>query len=339
MKKGVWAVVAVVLVAGAVVIGLWQGGVFDGDGELVHVTAVMPYIPNSEWTGFYAASIQGFYEDEGLDVEFVYTTEGGFGAIKQVVAGEADLGYAASDSVILARSQDLPVIAVYQPEKNNQFCLIVKKDSGYAGPGDLSGTTIAITGAGGPVHIAAQAMLTDAGVELATVSFVPVGGQLIPALTEGRADAIAGYLFSDVMLESMGVDVDIWYTDDFIGNYAVTSVITDEAMIASDNAEGRDIVKRFVRATDKGWKYAIANPESAVDSYIQTFAPEAEAYRDVELEYWRRLVADVYEGDDLASFGNIVPSTWNRASQILFDLGITEVEVEPSAAYVTDFLP
>ena len=339
MKKVVWIIGSTVVVAIAVLVGLWLVGVFEGNGELVHITAVMPYIPNSEWTGFYAASIQGYYEDEGLDVEFIYTTEGGFGAIKQVVAGEADVGYAASDSVILGRSQGLPVVAVYQPEKNNQFCLIVKTDRGFKGPGDLAGSTIAITGAGGPVHIAALAMLTDASVDTDTISFVPVGAELIPALTEGRADAIAGYLFSDVMLEGMGVDVQIWYTDDYIGNYAVTSVITSEEMIAAGNDEGRDAVSRFVRATDRGWKYAIENPETAVDQYIETFAPEAEAYRDVEVEYWNRLVSDVYEGNDLATLGDIEETTWIRAEEILYDLGIIDVHVDPASAYSTDFLP
>jgi len=341
MKKKRWLIglsTVVVAVAG-VLIGLWLSGAFGPGQDLVHVTAIMPYIPNSEWTGFYAASIQGYYEDEGLDVEFDYTTEGGFGAIKQVVAGQADVGYAASDSVILARSQDLPIVAVYQPEKNNQFCLIAKVERGFSGPGDLAGTTIAITGAGGPVHVAALAMLTDAGVDPDTVSFVPVGGELIPALTEDRADVIAAYLFTDVMLETMGVDVDIWYTDDYVGNYAVTSIVASEGMIAAGNSDGRSIVDRFVRATDKGWKYAIEHPETAVDEYIETFAPEAEAYRDVELEYWDRLVANVYVGSNLATLGDIVPSTWNRASQVLYDLGITETRVDPSGAYTTDFLP
>jgi NitT/TauT family transport system substrate-binding protein len=337
-RSRLWlAVGAVAALAAAVVLILWATGVLwpgDTEPELEQVTAIMAFIPNSEWMGFYTAINQGYYADEGLEVEMTYTTEGGFGAVKQVVAGQAVFGYAAGESVILARSQGIPIVAVYQPDRNCQFNLITLQSSGYAGPGDLEGKTVAITGAGGPVDIGARAMLTAAGVDLDTVSFVPVGSGLIPALTEGEADAIAALIFHEVLLDSMDVDYNVWYARDYVGNYGISSIVATEETIRNDP----DLVERFVRASHRGWQYAMDHPVKMVDMYIEEFNPEAQDFRDVELEFWERLVEEQFLRG-VPGLGKIVPELWKTGMQVLLDMGAIETPIDLSEAYRTQFAP
>jgi len=335
VKRSFWAVGAVVVAAAVVILALWATGVLWPErGELDHVTAIMAFIPNSEWLGFYTAIHQGYYADEGLEVEMTYTTEGGFGAVKQVVAGQADFGYAGGESVILGRAQGLPIVAVYQPDRNCQFNLITLKDSGYKGPADLAGKTVAITGAGGPVDIGARAMLAAAGVDLDSVAFVPVGSGLIPALTEHQADAIAALIFHEVLLDDMGVDYNVWYARDYVGNYGISSIVATEDTVKAHP----DLVKRFVRASHRGWLYAMEHPVEMVDMYVREFNPEAQEYRDVELRFWERLVDEQFL-KGIPGMGKIMPELWETGMRVLLDMGAIEKPIDLSQTYRTQFAP
>ncbi len=336
-KRGVLLVVAacVVVVGGA--LGIYFG-LFFGGGT---VTAIMPFLAGLEWSGFYAAqnpneayySSSGFYAQEGLDVELTYTTQGGYGAVQQVAAGQADFGYAAADSVILGRSRGLPVVAVYHPERANLFSVIVREDSGIRQPEDLAGKTIAIPGPGSPSDIAARAMLSAEGVDLDSIEFVPVGGGLVSSLSERTADAAAGYIITEIVLEGMGVPIRVFYARDYVGEYGGTALITTEDMIE----KRPELVREFVSATDKGFEFAIGHPEVVVDAFIAS-NPDAEEYREVEERFWGRLVNEVYKGYDSA-FGALDMDRWQQTMETLLELGVIDQPVEVEDAFTTEFLP
>src|SRR3989338_9893170 len=95
---------------------------------LKEVTAIMTFIASSEWLGFYAADLKGYYAAEGLKVNLEYTDQGGFAAIKQVVSGNATFGYATGDTIITGRVQGLPIVALTQQGQADEFGIIYKKD-------------------------------------------------------------------------------------------------------------------------------------------------------------------------------------------------------------------
>ena len=47
----------------------------DELSELTHIRLPMGYIPNVQYAPFYAAVQQGFYSEEGLEIEFDYSFE------------------------------------------------------------------------------------------------------------------------------------------------------------------------------------------------------------------------------------------------------------------------
>jgi len=338
-----WTTIGIVVVAFVVLLAPWkEGWIWQGEKEFEggEVTAMMPYIKNSEWCGFYAALLPvstnpgstSFYEQQGLDVTMEYTSEGGYGAIKLLAAGQADFAYAGADAVLLARAEGLPVVAVYQPEKNNLFGLLVPTDSGITEPADLAGKTIAIIGVGSPATIAAKTILTTAGVNLDDIEFVPMGAGIVGGLAEGQADAAAGYIIHELILRSMGIEHMAWHAQDYAENYGVTSIVTTEEMIEKHP----DVVQRFVDATHEGWKIAVADPQGTVDACIEAFYPEGADYRDMEVEYWERLVNEVYEAPR-ADLGVIYPELWARTHDVLLDLGVLDEAVDVERAYTTRF--
>ncbi|MFH1294866.1 MAG: ABC transporter substrate-binding protein, partial [Candidatus Aenigmatarchaeota archaeon] len=136
----------------------------------------LPFLPGVNFMPFYVAAQQGFFEDEGFpEIEFEHIPDG-YAPILKVASGEADFGFASITAVLHARAQGLPVVSIYQPERHNMFSIIVLAGSDIEGLEDMEGNKIAISGFNSPPHIAAMAMLWQAGVEFDEETFVAVGG-------------------------------------------------------------------------------------------------------------------------------------------------------------------
>jgi NitT/TauT family transport system substrate-binding protein len=303
--------------------------------KIEKVTAIMSFIPSSEFVPVYFAVTNGYYAEEGLDVKVEHTAEGSFSAIKQVAAGSVNFGYAvAGGSVILARSQDIPVVSVYQHEHNDLFGIITKNSSNITKPSDFVGKTIAMPGAGSPPDISVKAILKNSGVDYNQVKIVSVGGALIPTILQDKSDAIAGYIIHELILEAEGVPYSVMYPKDYSANLVTGTIITNEDMIENNP----ELVEKFVRATAKGLRYAIDNPEKAVDSYIKNFNPDAEKDRALEMGYWNRIVNEVIEPSKF-KLGDIDKNQWTTTQDTLFNIGVIDKKTDLSKAYTTEFLP
>ncbi len=327
--------VVILIVAAAVMLSGNKPTTTSEQAKPEKVTAIMPFIASSEFVPVYTAVTNGYYAEEGLDVKVEHTAEGGFSAIKQIAAGNVEFGYAISGgSVILARSQNIPVVSVYQVEHNNLFGVISKKDLNITKPEQLVGKKITIIGPGSPPDIAVKAILKNSGVDYNKVELIPVGGASIPTFLQGKADAIAGYIIHELILDAEKVPYNVMYPRDYNANFVTGTIATREDVIKNNP----ELVKKFVRATAKGLKYAIDNPEAAVDSYIKNFNPDAEKDRALEMGYWTRIVNEVIEPSKF-KLGNIDKNQWTATQDTLFNIGVIDKKTDLTKAYSTEFLP
>ena len=329
-KKIIGALIAVVVVAAAV---FAAGCVGPTDGE--QVTVMMSYLPAMGFSSFYCASDQGYYADEGLDVTIQHSSEGSMGPIKQVGANNIEFGMASGDPLIIARSKGTPVVYIYEVEQVNPFLVIALKDSGISKPENLLGKTVAIPGAGGPQQIITEAILLKSGLDYHNVTFVPMAGQETAALLEHKTDAMAGHIFNLYLLKSMGKggDLNVIYGRDY-ANMVGNGVITNEKTLN----ENPELVKKFVRATDKGFKFAMDNPEKAVDIYIKNWAPQYADKRDFQLGFWKELINETYQPDEYPP-GQMRGEQWTVTQDVLYDLGMIDHKIDLNKAYTTEFVP
>jgi len=324
------ALVVVAVIAVVVALPLLGAGTQSGEEKVV---AMMPFYVYSEWLGFYTAELNGYYAEEGLDVEFQYTDSGGFGPVKHVVAGTVDFSYIGSDSLLIARDQGNPIVAVYQAEHGDQFGLIYDK-SKTSTPADLIGKKIAVPGPNSPPEISAKAILMENGISPDEVEFVYLGNGVIPAMLTEEVDAVAGIIIHELILEAEGVDIGVWYASDYGMGLGTTSVITSEKTLS----ERPELVRKFLRATKKGWAYAMDNPEEMTNRYIAELNPDGEGFKEIELGYWVRLTDEVYKPDEFG-LGEFIPKRWQNTSDILLKLELIEKQADLDGAYTTEFLP
>ena len=120
----------------------------------------------------------------------------------------------------------------------------------------------------------------------------------------------------------------IWPGDYGIHMYGHTLITTDRMI-----AENPDLVTRFLRATLRGWREAIEDPEAAV-AIILKYARE----KDSELQtlMMEASVPLIHNGED--RIGWMRAEVWQGMHQILLDQRILPGAVDPDKVYTMEFL-
>ena len=116
--------------------------------QLEKVTMVLDWTPNTNHTGLYVAQAQGFFEEQGLDVDIIQP--GDAGADQLVASGKADFGISYQEGITLARTQGVPIVSIAAIIQHNTSGFAAPKEKGIASPKDFEGKTYG--GWGSPIE-------------------------------------------------------------------------------------------------------------------------------------------------------------------------------------------
>jgi ABC-type nitrate/sulfonate/bicarbonate transport system substrate-binding protein len=126
--------------------------------------------------------------------------------------------------------------------------------------------------------------------------------------------------------------LDMLYLKDFSEklDYYTPVLTTNETMIK----EKPEIVKAFVGATAKGYKYAIDNPDLAAEILIK-------AVPDINQELVRasqKWLSPKYQ-DDALRWGEQKKAVWDNYADWLTEHKLLEKKLDSDAAFTNQFLP
>ena len=93
-----------------------------------------------EFGGFYESKINGQYAKAGLAVELV---EGGAGTpvVQMVASGQADIGVAAADDVIIAQERGMDIVGIFAVYQNSPLGVMVHSSKKYQSFTELMNST------------------------------------------------------------------------------------------------------------------------------------------------------------------------------------------------------
>ncbi|MBN9622019.1 MAG: ABC transporter substrate-binding protein [Actinobacteria bacterium] len=109
----------------------------ESGGGTQTVSFQLDWTPNTNHTGLYVAQEKGLYEKAGINLEILPYSEGSADTL--IGAGKADCGISFQENIpiaVAAGSSEKAVLPILQHEAN---ALIVKEDSEFKSPKDLSG--------------------------------------------------------------------------------------------------------------------------------------------------------------------------------------------------------
>jgi NitT/TauT family transport system substrate-binding protein len=151
------------------------------------------YIPAATWLPAWVAKDTGIFERHGLDVSLAVIQN--IGLLPGTVGKQFDIAPATPPDLINAAAKGLNVVGVaggwVETASRRSVEIIVRKDSGIAGPQDLKGKLIASVALGSLIHVSTLYWLKQSGVDPNTIRAVEVPFPNMPdQLKAGRLDAV-----------------------------------------------------------------------------------------------------------------------------------------------------
>ncbi len=299
-------------------------------GQLLDVSLRLPWIINSQFAGPYAALNQGFFRDEGLNVTI---NPGGpdINSITLVAAGTDTFGLHDMGSLLLARSQGIPLIAAATFFQKHPGGVMALASSGIKTLKDFEGKTIGFQ-EGGPWMLT-KAMLEANGVDLNSMKQVAVGFDLSPLYT-GQVDLFTVYATNEPLIaKAAGYDTVVFLPYD----YGIET--SSEALFTTDSylKDHPEVVCGMVRAIRKGWEWAVKNPDKAVD-YIMAAGGES-LNRDAEMGQLNAQLAHLMTPDtDANGIGYMTKARWQTTEDVLREQGALDKDVDVTQVFTTQCL-
>ncbi|MGI9302341.1 MAG: ABC transporter substrate-binding protein, partial [Gammaproteobacteria bacterium] len=236
----------------------------------------MNWTADSAHLGFAIAQKNGYYTDEGLDVE-LEEGRGSAVAAQMVATGQADLGYADAGAVLNVASKGAPIKIISTIWKSGQFGIQFLESSGIEKPKDLVGKKLAVPPGSAMVPLVAVFLKAN-GIAESEVEIVSAAqNATLGLLTSGGVDATAETPENVVVpLAAQGIKAgNMYFYTNGVPLVSLSLVAREDKLAANP-----DLYKRFIKATLKGWQEAMNSPEAAVDALKEIF-PETQNTTDV----------------------------------------------------------
>jgi len=300
------------------------------------LTLQLKWVTQAQFAGYYVAKEKGFYDEAGLDV----TIKAGGPDINpsQVIAGGgADVVLDWMPSALATREKGVPLVNIAQPFQKSGMMLTCRKDTGITKPEDFKGKTLGVWFAGNEYPflswMSTLGLSTAGGPDGVTV--LKQGFNVDPLLQK-QADCISTMTYNEYwQVIDAGLSADqlvvFPYEDQGVatledGIYTLESSLKDPAMV--------DKLARFVKASMKGWDWAVANPDEAAMIVLANDETGAQTEK-----HQKRMMGEIAKlvGSNPKGTGYLDPAAYDRTVKILLAGGSDPViSKAPEGAWTHD---
>lgn len=231
------------------------------------LTLILDWFINPDHGPIIVAQEKGFFAAQGLEVEIIPPADPS-DPPKLVAAGRADLAVSYQPQLHLQVHEGLGLVRVGTLVATPLNCLLVLADGPVKSIADLKGGKLGFS-VGGVEEALLGAILGRHGMTLEDIELVNVNWSLSPSLMSGQVDAVIG-AYRNFELNQMaieGVPGRCFYIEE-------EGVPAYDELIYVARAEGldRDLIARFLAATELATQFIVNNPESSWDIFRGTAA-------------------------------------------------------------------
>ncbi len=266
-----------------------------------------------QFAGYYAAQAKGYYEEEGLAVR-IDQGRAGSPSVAAVLAGEAQFGVSDSD-VVRAYLNGDPVVVCAAIFQHSPYVIMSRRDRGISKPSDLVGARVMLSDEQGAAQL--KGMMVREGIDPERAVIVPHSWRL-DDLIEGRVDAISAYATVEpALMRAAGVEPHLLrssdYGVDFYGDVLFTS--------REQAARHPERTAAFVRASLRGWEYALRHPEEMADLILGMEGVRERGVTRGELLAEAREMMPFIQ-PEFVGIGHMNPGRWRRIAETFVEFGL-----------------
>ncbi|MDD5229194.1 MAG: EAL domain-containing protein [Methylococcales bacterium] len=226
------------------------------------ISLQLKWLNSFQFAGYYAAKAKGFYAEENLDVE-LRERKVGINSTHQVINGESEYGVA-DTALLVERLNGIPVVVLASIFQHNPLVYVTLKSSGIVSPYEMRDKRIMDDNND---NAALRAMLYESNLTEKEFIHLPNSGD-INDLIEGKTDVVSAYSTDEVdRYKQRGIEINIIdprnYGLDFLGD----NLFTTQQEINTHPER----VEKFIRASLKGWEYAVNHPDEIVNLIFEQY--------------------------------------------------------------------
>ena len=277
--------------------------------KIAKINFALDWTPNTNHTGLYVAKALGYYKAEGLDVNIQQAGETGTSSL--VATGKMQFGIDFQEQMYANYHSGVNVTAIASLIQHNTSGILSLKEKGINSPKDMADKKYSTYGLPVEQTIIENLIKQDGGMlpaDIKKLYYPNFTTDPITTIDQGLADSAWVYEAWDALkarlkdpdkynyfaLRDFDKDLD-WYTPVFIGNnnYMKSHKKQTEA---------------FLRATRKGYEYAMKYPEKAAEIFMNS-NPEYVTSKELIIESQKMLAKKYYEKDD-KGWGYIDGARW-----------------------------
>jgi NitT/TauT family transport system substrate-binding protein len=317
----------------------------DADaGELTPVVLQLQWLPQAQFAGYFAAVEQGFFEEEGLEVEII--PSGGDIVPQDALAnGDADFAIAWVPKVLGSIEAGANLTDIAQIFQTSGTLQVAWADSGIESVADFEGKRIGSWGFGNEWEIFA-AMAAE-GLDSTTVEIITQDFNM-NAFLQGDIDAAQAMTYNEYaqLLETVDPETGELYTpedfsvisyQDTVGAMLQDAIWADTERLETDEEYAETAVS-FLKAVIKGWVFARDNPEEAAEITLASGSGWGPSH-----ELWMMNETNKLIWPSPAGIGVIDEAAWNQtvegALAAVNETGARLITEEPPAsAYSNEYI-
>ena len=345
MKRARWLWLAALLVLALLGAGCGGGneessggtGTGASGGAKDKVTLQLKWVTQAQFAGYYAAKAQGYYDDEGLDVDIKV---GGPDIVPEqvVLGGQAEFGIDWLDNLLATRDQNGDIVNIAQVFARSGMTEVTWKDSGLDSIASLKGKKVGVW-LGGNEH-KLFAALNKNGIDPQSDVEVVAQPFDMNLFLNREVDAAAAMTYNELaqVLEQENPDTGELYSLDDLNVLKMsdqgTGALEDGIFVRGDwiQDEGnQDIATRFLKASFKGWIFCRDNPDECLQTVLDNGPTLGEGHQRWQLNEVNKLIWP----NDLG-IGVMNPDDFANTAQIAIDYDVIKNEAS-SDAYIDTY--
>lgn len=233
---------------------------------LDEVTLHLKWLPQAQFMGYYVADALGYYEEEGLKVTIV-PADGTITPEQGVSTGNSDIGVTWVSTLLTYQAQGYDFIQVAQIFQKSGLLLVSKKSTGISSSAGITASTrVGNWGLGNEYEV--KALLQKLGLPTSYIN----QDFTMNAFDNGSIDLASAMTYNEYGLVINSYAGGLGYGAENVNvidmNEEGVAMMEDNLFVSKEwvsDPKNADILRRFLKASLKGWETACADTDAAAE--------------------------------------------------------------------------
>ncbi len=290
----------------ALLLALFTSVSMAAPAKLQKLTVMLDWFPNPDHAPLVIAQQQGFFKQQGLDVELIGPADPS-DPPKLVAAGKADIAITYEPEFMQQVDRGLPLITIGVLIDKPLNCLAALKDSNISNLSDLKGKRIGLSTSGISTTML-KVLLKKQGLHDNDVELVNVNYNLTQALLTKKVDVVAGVMRN---VEVPTLELNKHKVETFLPEESGIPTYSELIFVVNVANKNDDRYTRFLKAVRQGVAWLDLHPKDGWKIFVKRYP---EANNEVNHEAWFATLPYFAEEPALLN-----KAEWSRFSKFMAD--------------------